>query len=118
MFRGGLTWLPRASAPTRWRTNPMSAMPEQKSVNTQGGVVVADVVSRAVREAYGDTEMAAALVSRLTRMIEANDWCDRGREYAVMWACWIRFPGGDTAASVARRVEKQLGVSCPIRVER
>jgi hypothetical protein len=57
---------------------------------------------------YGKTGMVDALARHLAHRVDSEDWDSRGREHMVMAECWNWFAGGDTAASVARKVEAVL----------
>lgn len=58
---------------------------------------------------YGQSSMTEALVDYLGEKID-NDDLDlrRGREHAIMLACWNFFNGGGTAAIAARNIEETL----------
>lgn len=57
---------------------------------------------------YGEGSMVDGLADHLVRRIDARDYDERGREHMILQECWMWFPGGDTAASVARKVEAAL----------
>lgn len=61
-----------------------------------------------ITETYGDGAYARDLAYHLDALIEAGEFDYRGREHGIMQTCWMWFSGGDTAASVARKIEAVL----------
>ena len=62
-------------------------------------------------ETYGDTPMVSSLASHLANKIDVDEWDSRGRRFGIMNVCWNWFSGGDTAASVADRIERALDLA-------
>lgn len=56
---------------------------------------------------YGRSPFAHALIEHVVTVIDRGRF-DHGREHAVQSACWVWFPGGDTAAKAAREIEEAL----------
>lgn len=61
-----------------------------------------------IKQAYGDSPMARALILHLTNRIYHDDWDSRGREYGIMLTCWDWYAGGGTAEGVAKKIEAAL----------
>lgn len=61
-----------------------------------------------VTEAYGDNATTRACLTYLAGRIEEDRWGGRSREYAIMSILWDWFPGGNTAANTAQRIESAL----------
>lgn len=59
-----------------------------------------------IHETYGETPMSEGLIRNLARRIE--EYHGDRREHLIMNVCWNWFPGGDTAADAARRIEANL----------
>lgn len=69
-----------------------------------------DIIEPIVTERYGSRMLAKALVSQLVLIAESYDPMSdhRTREDRIMLACWNMYPGGATAAAVAKRIEEAL----------
>lgn len=64
-----------------------------------------------IEKTYGDNELSRSLVHDLALKLDQYSDLDRegeDRESMITRICWMWFSGGDTAASVARRIESEL----------
>jgi hypothetical protein len=71
-------------------------------------MTTAERIAPAVFATYGENSMSRGLVNELADKIDRDDWDSRGREHGIMLVCWMRFPGGGTAARVAADIEAVL----------
>jgi hypothetical protein len=71
-------------------------------------MTTAERIAPIIFAAYGESSMTRALVNVLADKVERDDFDSRGREHGIMLVCWMRFPGGGTAARVAADIEAVL----------
>lgn len=70
-----------------------------------------DIIWPILRDTYGKGQMVRNLADCLEQGIDGARgfrYGRRSREYNVMQTCWNWFPGGDTAAATARKIETAL----------
>lgn len=90
--------------------NAKKIWPNNKVLGVTPAVPISETVSEILFDTYGNNGMSRALavvladkITKFEPLYEADT-----REREVMFTVWNFFPGGDTAAEVAEKIEKAL----------